>query len=478
MEDITLTRKITQDNFTTEKVDAIQNNLLGSYDEQGNYFIAPQIIEELIVLPKQKKNSFANSLFCVGDLLGYGEIAFELEYNRKLDKKEQAVATLYVLEEVDKINGYLQNTIKTKISEYRDEVTNFIEQSYAKYHINISNTTDISDEGKERKLLEDIEEQDSFIIAKKQFSLQLDKLTSEKCLDAYGKYFTYRFSTLSKMNNNFSKAVINQFNEEYERIEKFFLKDKNYKILNELLDKCIEEISGTGKDFIAEEQEFNDIISSAMENFSDSINNLHEKLEKKALNMLDKDDREKMEDIIEAEAQHNKTIENTPEKAPIKEEVKKELVAKEKEQPAKEVKEEKTPVTEKEPKVVQKESPKEAEPKVNPKEKTTTLDARVNRLNSLKTKAGKVAENVSKTANDDFISSEVATYFENQSKEKVTTETKQEEKAKPKSYEQLFSYLNEQNKIKNDEIALRNQRNKQIYEQTQAQQMEDKGRDM
>ena len=58
-----LVRAATQDNFVTEKIDVITNNLLGTYDDNGEYSIAPQIISELIGLKKIKKTSFANSVF-------------------------------------------------------------------------------------------------------------------------------------------------------------------------------------------------------------------------------------------------------------------------------------------------------------------------------------------------------------------------------------------------------------------------------
>ena len=50
-------RKDTQDNFVTEKMDIIKNNLLGEYDDNGNYYIAPQIVSELIELKKVRKSS-------------------------------------------------------------------------------------------------------------------------------------------------------------------------------------------------------------------------------------------------------------------------------------------------------------------------------------------------------------------------------------------------------------------------------------
>jgi hypothetical protein len=295
------TRMETQDNFVTEKIDVIQNNLLGDYDDQGNYFIAPQIINELLQLNKVKRTSFANSVFCVGNLLGYGELVFELVFDSKTQGGKSASATLYLLEDVDKINGYLQNTLKTKLDDYSNNVAqNFIEETYKNFNISISEDEDEDDaEVLERKLSDDLDNEDSFIIAKKQYSLMLEKLTEEKYLDAYGKYFTARISTLTKLNNEFSQSVLNSFNKQYALIHNVFLKEKNYKTLNELLDKCVEEYSGTTAQFVLQEKEYSKQIQPALDTFVSSVNKLNEKFEHKALNMLDKEDRKKVEEIHE-----------------------------------------------------------------------------------------------------------------------------------------------------------------------------------
>lgn len=296
-----MTRKVTQDNFVTEKIDVIKNNLLGSYDDEGNYFIAPQIIDELIKLEKVKKSSFANSVFCVGNLLGYGELVFELLFDSKTHNGKSASSTLYLLEDVDKINGYLQNTIKTKLEDFTDEVENFIQDTYAHFNIKTSTDDDDDDDAEvlERKLKDDLENEDSFIIAKKQFSLMLEKLLSERFLDAYGKYFTSRISVLTKLDNDFSKAVLDSFYRQYSMIQNVFLQEQNYMNLNELLDKCFEEISGTNEQFVLQEKEYQKEIQPSLDNFVDNVNKLNEKYEHKALNMLDKDDRKKVEEILD-----------------------------------------------------------------------------------------------------------------------------------------------------------------------------------
>ena len=289
-------RKSTQDNFITEKVDIYKNNLLGEYDDNGNYAIAPQIVQELINLKKVRKNSYDNSMFCFGNLLGYGEITFEVSFEKTRDSENRATASLYVLEDVDKVNGYLQNIIKTKLADFVSNVGDFIEESYQRF--NVTNESDDNDEeGKEKKSLDDLELDDSYILAKKAYMLLLDKLSDEKMLDAYGKYFTARLSNLTKLDNEFSNAVLDAFNQRYELIEDVFLKEKNYKALNELLDACIESISGTKQIYIDQENNFNEIMSEYLDDFTDSVNKLSDKAEQKAFGMLDPADRNKMDQM-------------------------------------------------------------------------------------------------------------------------------------------------------------------------------------
>lgn len=301
-------RKPTQDNFVTEKVDIYKNNLLGEYDSNGNYAIAPQIVQELISLTKVRKNSYDNSIFCFGNLLGYGEIAFEVSFDKNRDSENKAKASLYVLEDVDKVNGYLQNIIKTKLADFVSNVDDFIEEAYSKF--NVINEGE-EDEGREKKNLDELELDDnSYILAKRAYMLLLDKLSSEKMLDSYGKYFTARLTNLTKMENGFSSAVLDMFNEKYELIEEIFLKEKNYKALNELLDSCIEGVSGTKESYIAEENQFNEIMSEYLNEFTESVNKLNGKAEQKAFGMLDPNDRNKM-------TQMNATFENSSGDTPV-----------------------------------------------------------------------------------------------------------------------------------------------------------------
>ncbi len=421
-----LTRKETLDNFVTEKIDVYKNNLLGNYDNKGVYFISPQIVDELIKLPKEQTSSFDNSYFCVGELLGYGEITFQLSFGKNLNDKEHADATLYLLEAVDKINGYVQNTIKTKLAVFENTVNNFMEKTFAFFSVKKKKS---DDEGMDRKIVDEDAISQSYILAKKQYSLFLSKLSDEKCLDAYGKYFTARYTVLTRMNNPFSNAVLELFNAEYARIEKYFLKEKNYKILNELLDKCIEEISGTSENYAGAEKDFAEQTASALEIFTEHVVKIHEKMEPKALNMLSKDDKHKMEEINEGAEKRNKEALNVSDEVPVytsPKEVSKPTI--EKETKEKEVGEKLGKTIEK-MKSIRKEV-KKAEPK----------EARVS-VAKTKEEAPKVREEAPKPKTD---------VPKPQVEQKVVEEKKEPQKEEKKDtkklYSELFSYLNEQRK--------------------------------
>ena len=457
MAEIELTRKETQDNFVTEKVNVYKNKLLGDYDKNGVYYISPKIVEELIKISKVKASSFDNSLFCVGTLLGYGEITFQLTFSKRTDNKSKASATLYLLEAVDKINGYVQNTIKTKLAVFQKTVTNFMEAAFKFFNISPKDANteenDDEDEGRTRKLVDDEMLSQSYILAKKQYSLFLDKLADEKCLDAYGKYFTARYSALTKMNNPFSNAVLELFNEEYIRIEKFFLKDKNYKILNELLDKCIEEISGTSETFIGQEKQFLDMTADALELFTENMAKLHQKMGSKALNMLSKDDKEKVEALREERSSiemSQETVAVFGEAGPVIEEAPPTLDIEVKEDSV-EVKDQ----LEEEPKPKKEVKKKEAEVKTAAKKEATPMADIKGKLDAMRTKAK--AQGVAKTAP-----------IKEEKVPKVPPTAEEKSKAKSGNYSELFNYLNEQNRQKMEE----EQRRQQML------QKDDMGRDM
>ena len=298
-------RETSQDALITEKSDIFLNGLLGVYDNNGNYFISPKIIEELIKIEKAKKYVFDNSMYCESNIPGIGEIMFQIEYS-KIDK-EKSSAKLFILENVYKINGYLQNTIKTFLYEYTDTFQNFIEKSYSAFNI----VVDYDENGRNKKVTMDTY-LDYYLMTKKQFLLTVQSDVQEKLDDLYKKYFSKKVKILNSSKNPFSKSVLKDFKEEYDKIEKKFLQNCDYKTVNELLDKCVEDVSGTKESYAEYEADFEEKTKPALQDFYKSSNVLFENAQNSAMNNLYKKDKQRMNVINETEKEFmNKAVSKT-----------------------------------------------------------------------------------------------------------------------------------------------------------------------
>ena len=284
-----------QDNFATEKVNVISNCLLGDYvDEQ--YFISDEIKKELVNVKKVKKSVYKNSVFCSSFVAGYGDVVFEVTF-QKNSVRNMAKAELFVLENEYKINGYIQNTIRTKIAEYTDEIEDFIEKAYKYFNISLTD----SEGGKVYDLKEDISV-NSYINAKKSFNLNMAKLTSKNYNKLYKNYVTARLKKLKEMENNpFAQSVLNKFNGEYSKIEKYFLKDNNYKALSELLDKSIEDCSGINPNFKNQEKEVMEQLTPIVDDFSRQADDIYARYEGRAEHAMTDREQELINSIRENE---------------------------------------------------------------------------------------------------------------------------------------------------------------------------------
>ena len=285
-----LTNSTSQDMFTTEKVNVIGNNLLGSYNDDNEYVIADNIKKELVACPKVKKSVFQNSVFCGAILPHYGELIFEVTFHKNT-VKNAARAELYVLENEYKINGYIQNTVRTKVGEYIDDLENFIEKTYEHFHISLS-----EDSGREYNLKEDIS-LDAYIGAKNNFNQNMARLTQKDYNKLYREYVTAKLELLKKINSPYTQAILEQFNNEYAKIEKYFLKNNNYKALSELLDKCVEDTTGINPEFAKQEQEYREKMTPVIENFAKQADAIAEKAQPKAMDNLTTRDRERMQEM-------------------------------------------------------------------------------------------------------------------------------------------------------------------------------------
>ena len=294
---------VSQDEFATEKVSVISNNLLGSYVDE-NYVIADDIKEELVRVRKVKKSVYKNSVFCSAFIKEYGDVVFELTF-QKNSVKNLAKAELFVLENDYKVNGYIQNTIRTEIGEFVGDMLNFIEKAYAHFHIEITDT------GREYKTDEE-DFKAAYINAKRLFNVNMAKLTAKDYNKLYKNYVTSRLEVLKKTNNEFSKTVLEKFNSEFAKIEKYFLKENNYKALSELLDKCIEDSTGLNPKLKAQEKEVMENLTPIVQDFTKQADSIFEKAQPKALDNMPRLDTERMEEMekqLEAEAEKRKQLE-------------------------------------------------------------------------------------------------------------------------------------------------------------------------
>ncbi len=257
-----LEKEPTVDGYVTEKLDVLYNGLLGEYNQNGKYIISPQIITELVKVRKYRRNSFNNAVYCVAQSKVIGDILFEIIF--KKNSKDEGAATLNVLEHIKKVNGYILNTIKTPISVYKAPISpRFIDHACEAFSL-------IQDAGEGMEYTADKIDEQIYILAKHELSNMLGKLSFEEYNMIYEGFFKKRMEILKDMNNPFSKQILDTFDLEYDKIKNFFLSKKSplqYKALNELLDKVIEDVSGLTPENRQAEEDYRVQITPVLKGF-------------------------------------------------------------------------------------------------------------------------------------------------------------------------------------------------------------------
>ncbi len=314
-------KKDTYDDYTTEKVNVISNDLLGAYNEKGDYVIPNSIVDELKKVKKYKRSVFKNSVFCSAFVPGKGEMMFEITF-QKNTIKELALAELFVLENEYKINGYIQNTIKTCVASYTEKLDDFIEKTYQFFNVKLKQDDD-EKSVKEFKV-DDIETL-AYVNARRNLNNNMARLTKKEYNRIYKEYLTKRLELLKQLNTPYALAILEKFNGEYAKIEKYFLQDKNYKAVSELLDKCIEDVSNVNPLFAAQEQEFKEKSKPVIEEFAKQAAAVANEALPKATKDLNKEDKarnEQLETQVKKGEVAKKSVEEQLESQSIREQVK------------------------------------------------------------------------------------------------------------------------------------------------------------
>lgn len=279
-----LKRAETFDEYTTQRVDVIQNKLFGDYNAKGVYVINKKVAQELVDFTKSKKESYNNDIFCSAKTSSGQTIDFEISF-KKNTASQLAVAELCVLEGVPKQGGRMVNVIKTPISKFTSEITpDFVDRALKKFNVTINE----DDSGQERK---DIDDQ---YIAKRNVLLgYLDNLSADSYNIMYEDFFTQRVNLLKTMNNPYTKKILEIFNNEFNNISDFFLLDKkskkvvNYKAMNELLDKAFEDLYGLDE-YAEQEKDFKQRLLPILGIFIAGAARIDETAKKKVLDAVPK----------------------------------------------------------------------------------------------------------------------------------------------------------------------------------------------
>lgn len=328
MENHAFEKVSTLDDFVTERADVIVNKLLGDYNKKGDYVINKKIIAELISMPKNKRSSFNNAIYCVSKGPTGQELIFEIVF-KKNTKNAVASAQMNVLENVEKVNGYIINTLKTAVGKFTDDLTpDFVTKACKTFNID-QNVGPV----KEKK--DDEFEKSNFIEARMKLISALDNITQEDYNKIYEEYFNKRLALLKTLDSGFANQVLEIFNNEYSKVEKYFLLDNSgkkltdYKSLNELLDKSFEDISGINPEYEEQEKLYRERILPILGMFAASAAQIEKFAEEKVENVVPKKEREQLKEALE-DRQETKMSMETPvvkETRAIQQEVRQEKVA-------------------------------------------------------------------------------------------------------------------------------------------------------
>lgn len=285
-----LKRALTQDKFVTENIDIFQNTLLGNYNEKGVYFLNEKIVKELFALPKLKKSNFYNSVFCVSNKAGLGELIFEIEFDNK-SKAGKAISSLYLLETVYKIDGYLENTLKTKLADFESDLEDYLDKTYKYFNVKLT-----GDEIEKKKITED-EALESFMFLKHHFDKMIYDASKEEYNNLYKKYLDKRMQILNLLDSPYTRLILKEYNREYSLISKSFNIASDYKMQSELLDKVLEAGDGDPK-LLYYEKEYKNSIKQIVSDLVLVAKNIEKKSTNIALNSLEKAEKTKINKLM------------------------------------------------------------------------------------------------------------------------------------------------------------------------------------
>ena len=228
--------------------DVIDNCLLGDFDAKGNYVVSPIIVEELLKMKKVFVSAFEKSVFVesVREFEDYGKINFRLKW--ALNKQGEKVVVLELLENVNRVNGYFQNTNHVSLLGISINDNTTTEAIYKYFNV-VKNADDDGDDGAEKENNKDIID-----IINRIAYFQIARVGQRKFMSKYYKdLYEKKIALLSQSKRG--AYLLEDFNKEYLYCNNKFFKQSDveyYKYLNQLIDAIIER----NVDFIKDDEKF------------------------------------------------------------------------------------------------------------------------------------------------------------------------------------------------------------------------------
>lgn len=229
-----LTNQTEIDNYKTyQKKDIVSNNMLGDYNDKGDYVLSESLLDSLVKINKVIINNYNNIYFLKSnhsfEFKGNLQFCVVIKEN-KTKTTHTATAILKLLENVNRIGGYIQNTNSFVVATFTDDFASSFYQKIKK----VFNIFEINEHvGQEKDNIIDL-------INKRIALMQELNNSSAKYLYEIEKgYFEARIQILKDMN---MEDVFIYFQALQEKTSVFLqpTSPNYYRFLNELLDDALE----------------------------------------------------------------------------------------------------------------------------------------------------------------------------------------------------------------------------------------------
>lgn len=219
-----------------QRIDISSNGMLGDFNMVGSYVVNKALVEELIKMYKVYTDTYNKTIFCESlKSFDNKKIKFSLNIISNSPIVGKVTASLVLLEEVEKVNGYYTDTnsvvIDSKVFDDKKDVEQKIFERYNIHHINesgakVENDYDFPAVLRRLKYLKDISTNCNQLYG------SIEKELYEKRLEAV-------------MKSKFAPRIIEEFNRQVFHAKDPFLNKKDklfYRYLNQILDNVIENI--------------------------------------------------------------------------------------------------------------------------------------------------------------------------------------------------------------------------------------------